>query len=153
MNYFRVIKKRGENQCRAQDLQNFNETILECGLQDTGFMGYKITWTNARRGTTNIQERLDRCLISQGGLKSIFSKIIVRHLARLDLNHAPIVIQANSNNGRRSKFAKPFRFEAMRIMCEDYENTIRQAWNSLPLNIDEQVVNSKINSYAKFLKS
>lgn len=37
---FDHVKRKG-NSCRARDLQSFHEVISDCGLVDTGFVGYK----------------------------------------------------------------------------------------------------------------
>lgn len=67
---------------------------------DTSFIGYKYTWTKNRKGDVNVQERLDRYLITQN-LKLLYMNEVVRHLARLALNHAPFLILGTKVSNRR----------------------------------------------------
>lgn len=50
-------EKKAGNLYRARDLLNFYGAISDCNLLDAGFVGYKYTWTNGRRGGDNTQER------------------------------------------------------------------------------------------------
>ena len=38
----------------------FRHTLLQCGLVDLGFRGYRFTWRNGRYGAAFVEERLDR---------------------------------------------------------------------------------------------
>ena len=41
-------------------MQEFRETLLQCGLMDLGFQGNIFMWSNGREGEGFVQERLDR---------------------------------------------------------------------------------------------
>lgn len=45
-------------------MQDFQSTLLHCGLVDLGFQGYRYTWRNGRRGDAWVEQRLDRAYAS-----------------------------------------------------------------------------------------
>ncbi|KAL8556594.1 hypothetical protein ACS0TY_004156 [Phlomoides rotata] len=55
-------EKRGGNVHRTQLMEDFWEMASSLGLQDLGFSGNNITWSNRRAGLDNILVRLDRAL-------------------------------------------------------------------------------------------
>ena len=46
-------------------MQDFQTTLLLCGLVDLGFQGYRYTWRNGRRGDNFVEQRLDRVYASE----------------------------------------------------------------------------------------
>uniref|UniRef100_A0A7N2MWF0 Uncharacterized protein n=1 Tax=Quercus lobata TaxID=97700 RepID=A0A7N2MWF0_QUELO len=60
-------------------MQDFQATLLHCGLVDLGFQGNIFTWNNGRLGDAFVQERLDRaCAMVEW--KEIFPIARVTHL-------------------------------------------------------------------------
>lgn len=85
------------------DFQNF---ILTNGLMDAGFVVNQFTWSNNRRGTSRIWQRLDRALISHDFLEH-FESFTVHHLARLSSDHSPLCL---SFQGTQKKIQKSIYF-------------------------------------------
>ncbi|KAF8407459.1 hypothetical protein HHK36_006592 [Tetracentron sinense] len=47
---------------------DFQEAVVECQLVDLGYNGADFTWNNMRKSRANIQERLDRAMVSMSWL-------------------------------------------------------------------------------------
>ncbi|XP_058725646.1 uncharacterized protein LOC131596933 [Vicia villosa] len=62
-------EKMGGNGRTSSQFAWGRQTLETCNLLDLGFSGYKFTWTNGRRGTKNIQCRLDRALANNSFLE------------------------------------------------------------------------------------
>lgn len=67
------------------------EAINNCRLLDMGFQGPRFTWTNCHTGTTKIRERIDRAWCNLEWQR-YFSTTIIRHLARLQSDHHPLLL-------------------------------------------------------------
>ncbi|XP_071914026.1 uncharacterized protein [Coffea arabica] len=84
----------------ARNMEDFNQTLFNCGLTAVEFEGPKYTWTN---GT--VWQRLDRVVINQEWAE-MYTVTRVLHLARGRSDHAPLVIKYGS--GRQGRLA--FRY-------------------------------------------
>ncbi|KAK6123881.1 hypothetical protein DH2020_042372 [Rehmannia glutinosa] len=74
------------------NMEEFRNTINNCGLTDLGFSGPRFTWTNMQHGDNNIQERLDRALANDVWI-SQFPYYRVTHLLRVKSDHNPLTIE------------------------------------------------------------
>lgn len=45
-------------------MARFQEALVDCGLRDIGYIGYKYTWSNRREKSNLVKARLDRFLTS-----------------------------------------------------------------------------------------
>ena len=69
----------------------FWHTLLQCGLADLGFRGYRFTWRNGRYGVAFVEERLDR-FVATLEWRELFPKATVHQLAVAYSNHDPILV-------------------------------------------------------------
>ena len=46
-------------------MQDFQTTLLQCGLVDLGFQGYRYTWRNGRHGDDSVEQQLDKVCASE----------------------------------------------------------------------------------------
>lgn len=83
-------KKGGRpiNRSRASKLQT---VIDRSQLLDLGYRGPKYTWTNMRKGSALIQERINRAWCNLRWHHE-FAKAYVRHLPRMSSNHHPLLV-------------------------------------------------------------
>ncbi|WOH11566.1 hypothetical protein DCAR_0831055 [Daucus carota subsp. sativus] len=91
---FEFEKKGGRPQPRRL-LEGFNQTVIDCNLEDLGFNGYEFTWERCRGTTMWIQERLDRVMANQGW-RQLFPNAEVQVLEVSTSDHLPLVLQLNS---------------------------------------------------------
>lgn len=90
------------NSCSYVDCMNC------CGMLDLGFSGPKYTWTNKRGLSDLIQFRLDRCW-DNTSWKSLFQEANVTHLARVNSDHCPLLL--NLSPPPPSCFDRPCQFQ------------------------------------------
>ncbi|XP_074308415.1 uncharacterized protein LOC141643244 [Silene latifolia] len=91
-------------------MNNFWDTIDDCGLRDMAFEGYEFTFDNGQEGDTNRQSRLDRAMMSEGWL-DIFPYARFVHLNREWSYHALIKVVFDMRLEVNDKSGKIFRFE------------------------------------------
>ncbi|XP_074327302.1 uncharacterized protein LOC141665222 [Apium graveolens] len=107
-------------------LEGFSNTVLECGLEELGFVGCEFTWEKFR-GTPNwIQERLDRGFANQR-FRNLFPNAVVHVLEVSTLDHLPMLL--NLNMQVYMPKAKRFRFENIWVRESDCLNLVRDSWN------------------------
>lgn len=56
--------KLGGNPVDFAHLQVAMDALLDCGLRDVGYSGYRYTWSNKRKAPNTIEERLDYALVN-----------------------------------------------------------------------------------------
>ncbi|KAI0519669.1 hypothetical protein KFK09_007123 [Dendrobium nobile] len=83
-------------------------------IHDVRCIGPRFTWCNNKEGASQISERLDRCLVNSVALQKL-PLALTRHLARVALDHSPIVF----------KLEERVRFNLKTIKFED-------TWRSYP---------------------
>lgn len=107
--------------------------------------GDLFTWTNRRKGFSNIAKKLDR-FFWQGDLRSFpftFSCLVISCLGS---NHYPILLSLIDN---KSNCKGPFRFESMWMKDQNFLSLIENWWQ------EASVVGSKLfcfNAKLKFVK-
>ncbi|PKA66258.1 hypothetical protein AXF42_Ash006955 [Apostasia shenzhenica] len=106
-----IEERNGGNIPNYYDMKDFNNAILEAGLEDAGYSGKAFTWANSR-----LSERIDRAFINSNWV-SIFEVTSVRHLERICSDHAPILVDIKRNR----MIGKPrFRFQNMWSKHKDF---------------------------------
>ncbi|KAL0368129.1 UNVERIFIED_CONTAM: hypothetical protein Scaly_1031800 [Sesamum calycinum] len=113
--------KRGGAYPKFRAMEEFADTVLECGLIDAGFEGPEYTWSN--RITW---ERLDRFFYSEAWL-DVFTSTRIIHLSRTWSDHAPLLINLEYTS---VKPPSSFRFMRMWTRHHDLLNTIEQSWKA-----------------------
>lgn len=83
------------------------ETIEFCQLMDVGFQGTHYTWTNNRKGSAKIRERINQawCNVEWS---LYFQGAMVHHLPRVNSDHHPLLLEIHSRDF--NKGFKGFRF-------------------------------------------
>lgn len=79
------------NPKHQHEIDGCREAVRRCNLSDIHFEGFPYTWTNNRADTENIQERLDRALVSETWY-DMFPCSKVKHLPRRKSDHFPIKV-------------------------------------------------------------
>ncbi|GAA0168095.1 hypothetical protein LIER_22895 [Lithospermum erythrorhizon] len=77
--------------CKAIDpraLEEFNDFILNCRLEDAGYKGLSFSWTNGR-----VAKRLNRVLLNQG-YGELFPIVRVTQLAKTLSDHAALLLES-----------------------------------------------------------
>lgn len=94
-------------------------------MVDLGFYGPKYTWTYKR-----VFEGLNRAICNLAW-RSLFAEAHVKHLPRTKSDHNPIKLYLKSGF-TTSPGNRPFRFEAMWLKHEGFNDFITQKWQQLP---------------------
>ncbi|CAL2259571.1 unnamed protein product [Prunus armeniaca] len=111
-------KFRGVLECKSKGFRNWvdgNEMI------DLGYSGPKFTWNNKR-----VYARLDRAICNMQW-RRLFHEANVQHLPRTTSDHNPIKIKLSSCFVV-SPHLRPFRFEAMWMQHEQFNEFISDVW-------------------------
>lgn len=82
--------------------------LNDLGSIDLGFTGYPYTWNNKRKGTGNIQQRLDS------------------HFTAIASDYCPITLDCIPSV---TNLAKPFKFEAMWLQDDVYFDVVHNSRN------------------------
>ncbi|XP_020690538.2 uncharacterized protein LOC110105397 [Dendrobium catenatum] len=81
--------------------------MVNSDFHDIGSMGPRFTWSNNKQGTFRIWERLDRCILNSAAIQMLLMATI-KHLARVALDHSPIVLSMKDKIHGKTKV---FKFE------------------------------------------
>lgn len=133
-------KKYGGNPINNTRVDAFTDCLNYCNLLDLGFKGSRYTWTNKRRNSNTILERLDRVLANNDWLQ-IYPDTIVQHLPRTYSDHCPILVTLQKH---RNPTTKAFRFEKIWSTDPSLVNIIQQSWLHNP-PLEEAIQNFKEN--------
>lgn len=99
--------------------------LNDLGSIDLGFTGYPYTWNNKRKGTGNIQQRLDKAIVKFIWCTR-FPKAIVHHFTAIASNYCPITLDCIPSV---TNLAKPFKFEAMWLQDDVCFDVVHNSWN------------------------
>ncbi|GJZ02918.1 reverse transcriptase [Tanacetum coccineum] len=70
------FEKVGARGCNMRELEAFAASCQDCNLYDLRYRGTSMTWSNRRRGTTNVQKRLDRFFATSDWVFSLHFKLV-----------------------------------------------------------------------------
>ncbi|XP_058078531.1 uncharacterized protein LOC131226823 [Magnolia sinica] len=125
---FNIVLSTVERQSnRNQDLGSYTEftDVMEsAGLMDAGFSGNRFTCSNNQACNSRVWARLDRVLCN-GTWINVFPHFQVKHLPRVNFNHYPLLFLFPP---AMPSFPKPFRFQRMWTLHQEYPTVILQAW-------------------------
>ncbi|PKA63449.1 hypothetical protein AXF42_Ash005344 [Apostasia shenzhenica] len=120
----KLEERIGGNLPNFHAMNDFNNAIMEAGLEDAEYSGNPYTWSNSR-----LSERIDRAFINNVWI-SHFNDTVISHLDRIGSDHAPILIEVKDNNYK----GKPsFRFQNMWCKHKDFLEVVRNSWEQ-PIN-------------------
>ncbi|PKU62019.1 hypothetical protein MA16_Dca012128 [Dendrobium catenatum] len=117
------VLREGGGGCRPniKAMEDFNDMINDCNLNDIGFYGNSFTWSRA-----NLFQRPDRFLFNNDWL-SHFSTTNVEHLSKTMSDHAPLLLYINVVNQSGSC---AFRFFNMWLMHDSFKKVVENNWNA-----------------------
>ncbi|CAL1406927.1 unnamed protein product [Linum trigynum] len=110
-------------------MDNFNQALNYCGLEDLGYYGRRYTWDNNHKDDTFLEERLDRMVASMSW-KQNFPNARVNNVRRCGSDHNPIVLHTEIQEEEEIKWGHTFRFEAVWQQHQDIKHVIGQGWRS-----------------------
>ncbi|KAI0504038.1 hypothetical protein KFK09_014985 [Dendrobium nobile] len=116
-----ATERRGGSRPNIKAMEDFNDMINDCNLNDIGFLGNSFTWSRA-----NLYQRLDRFLFNNDWL-SFFSSTNVEHLSKTLSDHAPLLLTINVVNQRGTS---AFRFFNMWLMHDSFKKVVENNWNA-----------------------
>ncbi|GAA0187530.1 hypothetical protein LIER_34818 [Lithospermum erythrorhizon] len=108
--------------CKAIDpkaLEDFNDCILNCRLEDAGCKGLSFSWTNRR-----VAKRLHRVLMNQA-YGELFPFVRVTQLAKTLLEHAPLLVESCRPSSGPKGF---FKFQEMWFRHERFTLAVEENW-------------------------
>ncbi|KAL0012862.1 hypothetical protein SO802_007970 [Lithocarpus litseifolius] len=126
-------EKSGGNPVVPRRVNAILDCMDTCQMMDLGFSGPKFTWSNKRELGNLIQCRLDRCWANPAW-KVYFSEANVTHLAKINSDHCPLLLNLNPDAGPSS--SRPFRFQSVWLSHKDFPAVVRDAWTGLEDNLE-----------------
>ncbi|KAI0524341.1 hypothetical protein KFK09_003708 [Dendrobium nobile] len=114
-------ERRGGKCPNYKAMEDLNEMITNCNLNDIGFCGSPFTWNRA-----NLFQRLDRILFNNEWLAR-FSGTNVEHLSRTLSDHVPLLLNINVLN-HIGNYA--FRFLNMWLLHDNFKEVLQNNWNA-----------------------
>ncbi|KAK5810731.1 uncharacterized protein LOC108468248 [Gossypium arboreum] len=112
-------------------MEAFRKVLEDCNLVDVGFCGNWFTWERGNLPETNIQERLDRGVATDGWL-SLFPESQIQHLPHSFSDHCPLLLTTKWEE--KSCFNRSFKFEAWWVMEETFFGEVRNIWKKSTRN-------------------
>ena len=125
-------EKFGGNPVNQNRIRPYVDCMNCCGMLDLGFSGPRYTWSNKRGLTDLIQLRLDRCW-PNSSWKSLFKEANVTHLAQVNSDHCPLLL--NLSPPLPSCSERPFRFQPMWMSHWDFPRVVNDAWEDKDFNL------------------
>nr|POE69772.1 hypothetical protein CFP56_24145 [Quercus suber] len=120
---FSSDEKNGGSPRQVTPMLAFRHTLLQCGLVDLGFRGYRFTWRNGRLGAAFVEERLDRCVATMEW-RDRFLRAMVHHLAVPYSYHDPVLLDMAPSNHPQCRRRRIKRFEEKWVTHTNCENVI-----------------------------
>ncbi|CAN0825290.1 LINE-1 retrotransposable element ORF2 protein [Linum grandiflorum] len=127
------------NSRSAVDFAPINDFILENQLLDLPLIGASFTWSNLREQPS--LSRIDRALVN-ASFESSFPECRLVALNRVCSDHRAIILNCNS----LPTIKRPWRFESMWILHDDFLPFISGWWSECHIRVDS------LGSLAKKLK-
>ena len=82
----------------ATQMALFREALLDCELNDLGFTGSALTWSNNRDQNALVRARLDRVVVDSGWMR-LFPLAIISHLVVAYSDHMGLLVDTNGSSG------------------------------------------------------
>lgn len=83
------FEKEGGARRRSAQIENFRETLDNCNLVESNFVGDQFRWINRRQDEAQVRERLYRFLINDAFI-NLFLEYRIRHLQWARSDHGAI---------------------------------------------------------------
>lgn len=117
-------KEVGGRRKYQNKLYGLNNMLAELGMNDIGSKGQRFTWTNNRRGSKRVMERLDWVIGNKIWCSKFYKIECINELA-ISFEHSPIgLILCHTDQKSRTQF----RFEEMWLEKEYCYQVIKESW-------------------------
>lgn len=118
-------EKSGGNPICQRRVRAIQGYMNVCQMIDLGFSRPKFTWSNKREVGSLIQCRLERYWANLAW-KFFFLEANVTHLAKVNSDHWPLLLNINPNRGSASNRA--FKFQSIWLSHNDFLAIVKEAW-------------------------
>ena len=126
-------KKSGGNPISQRRVKAILDCMDNYHMMNMGFVGPKFTWSNKREIGNLIQCRLDRCWANLNW-KAFYTEANVTHLARINSDHYPLLLNLNLNTSSTNN--RPFKFQSIWLSHKDFPTVVREAWAGMESNLE-----------------
>jgi hypothetical protein len=122
-------EKEGGNPRPPSYMQAFRDALLDCELEDLGYMGEQFTWKRGR-----IRERLDR-VVATSTWCTMHPGAAVQHLGYIKSDHRPICLDTEYQPPLQTS-GGPKQFEAKWLREAGFCDTVLHAWDTAGASMD-----------------
>ncbi|KAI0524481.1 hypothetical protein KFK09_003851 [Dendrobium nobile] len=98
-------KRRGKRFLFSKGPKEMKDFMMNSNFHDIAYIRPRFTWCNNKEGTSQIWERLDRCLLNSFAIQKL-PLAAIRYLARVASDHSPIVLKLDASVRFKSKVIK-----------------------------------------------
>ncbi|CAM8998732.1 unnamed protein product [Rhodiola kirilowii] len=116
----------GKRARQLWQMKNFRSCLEECGLMDLGYRGDTFTYSNRRRGESEVRARLDR-VVANKGCRDSFPQALVRHGFANSSDHVPIILCLDG--ARKARKCSLDRFKPMWMRHGGFREVVKDSWN------------------------
>lgn len=134
-----VSEKQGGRGINSTQDARLQEVVDKCKWIDVGFQGPRFTWTNGRRGSMNIKERIDRAWSNLVQLKT-FERAVVKHLPRVYSDHYPLLVGVCD---KQQPSFKGFRFLEQWLHYITFGEVVQRCWKQKSSHLSEIMDSAK----------
>ena len=120
-------ERNGQIPRSLQPMQDFQSTLLHCGLVDLGFQGNRYTWRNGRHEDAFVEQQLDRACALEDW-RDLYPQTKVFHTSATYSDHDPILLNTELTLTRHWPRMKIQRFEERWVAHPECEDRIRSSW-------------------------
>lgn len=106
-------------------INGFRNTILECSLSDIQIKGYPFTWFRRRGLVMEVEERLDKALVTPGWW-ALYPDSRLHNLIATISDHNPLLLTTETVS--KSLRSKKFRFENHWMLEDGLEEVVDGSW-------------------------
>ena len=136
-------EKSGGNPVCIRRVRAIKECMDACHVMDLGFSGPKFMRSNKRETGDLIQCRLDRCQANPFW-KEFYLETNVTHLAKINSDHCPLVLNLNPNMGNASD--RPFRFQSIWLNHKEFPTVVMVAWEGQDVRLKGAISNFMVKA-------
>lgn len=121
-------EKKGGCKRRCNIDNNFYDCCINIGVNNIITSGPKFTWTNKRRGSGNVKERLDRFVVNQQWRK-VFPYARAMNCGYFGSDHRAIKLTLNYKRWVvKKEAANSFMFENKWVLEDSFQEKAEKCW-------------------------
>ncbi|OIT30842.1 hypothetical protein A4A49_27518 [Nicotiana attenuata] len=126
----------------------FIECLNDCGLQDAGYTGAKLTWCDNRDPPLTIWKRLGRLVYNSNWFE--LNNTAVTHLSRSCSDHALLLVKLHHEDTQGTRY---FKFLNFWTEHPDFKQTVQNSWNIYIHGNPLYILQQKIKNTTKALST